>query len=333
MPAVRIDKLRQAAIDRLTRAGALPAIAAAAVDHMLTADRWGRATHGLSVRFAAILKQVEAGAGRRFAAIVADSGAYVTVDGQGSVGYAAGTQCADLLAERALEHGLAAVALRRTGHTGMIGYYTDRIARIGVVALGFAHCRPMMAPAGGAAPLLGSNPVSMAFPAQPQPILVDTGTAAVSYGSVLVARKEGRQLPPDSALDAGGRATRDPEAAAAGCLVPFGGHRGGALAVAIQLLAGAVTGASVIPPAGQDYGLLLIGLQRGLFAAPESYDAAVAEFAERYREVPARPGHQVRLPGSRRVAGDSTWTGDTVAGNQAPGNLEISVELAGLLKL
>jgi L-2-hydroxycarboxylate dehydrogenase (NAD+) len=184
----------------------------------------------------------------------------------------------------------------------MIGYYTNRAARAGIVAMAFGNCGPLMAPYGGTRRLLGTNPISFAFPAAPHPILVDLATSAVSVGEVLERMGAGEKLPEGRALDEDGRPTRDPAAARAGALLPFGAHRGGALAVAVQLLAGAFTGSAPIPPQGRDYGLLLVGFGRGMFAGDAGYDAAVNEFVAQYTSVPSRAGCEVRLPGSRRYA-------------------------------
>jgi len=125
-------------------------------------------------------------------------------------------------------------------------------------------------------------------------------TSAVSYGEVLELQRAGRELPDGCALDPQGNPTRDPAAARDGALLPFGGHRGGALAVAVQLLAGALTGAPAVPPSGQGYGLLMVGFERGAFAGAQDYDAAVQEFVRQYLAVPPRPGEEVRLPGAHR---------------------------------
>jgi L-2-hydroxycarboxylate dehydrogenase (NAD+) len=300
VPDVAIAELRERAAERLRQEGVPEQDARLLVEHMLTADLWGRPTHGLSTRFALVLKQAEEGRARRRHAIVRDGGTHVLVDGCNGFGYSQASVCTDLLVERVGACGLCTVALRNTGHTGLLGYYADRGARANVVTLAFSHCCPLMAPYGGARALLGTNPVAAAFPADPDPILVDTGTAAVTYGEAAVCRREGRALRPGCALDADGNPTTDPAAAREGCLLPFGDHRGGALAVAVQLLAGAFTGSDAIPPPGSGYGLLMIGFRKDLFADAAAYERGIRDFTDAYTATPAQPGHTVRLPGSGR---------------------------------
>jgi L-2-hydroxycarboxylate dehydrogenase (NAD+) len=276
------------------------------------------------VRFEYALHQAEAGAGRTAPELVLDRGHLAVVSGHNGFGYLAGHFATRLLIERAREHAIAAVALKAARHTGMLGYYVDMAARAGVVAMAFGHCCPLMAPAGGSRRLLGTNPVAFGFPAEPDPIVVDMATSAISYGDVLERQRAGELLPADCALDSEGNPTRDPAAALEGALLPFGGHRGGALAVAIQLLAGALAGAAPVPPAGQDYGLLLVGFSRGAFAGADSYDAAVRAFTEAYLSVPPLPGQEVRLPGARRYR---NWR------ERSAGCIAISDKLAVILGL
>ncbi|MCX7591539.1 MAG: Ldh family oxidoreductase, partial [Kiritimatiellae bacterium] len=256
--------------------------------------------------------------------VLKDTGPCVLVEGHHSLGYAAGRFCAQLLVERTILHGVACVGLRNTRHTGMLGYYTDMAARAGSVTFAFANCYPLVAPYGGTHALLGTNPISLAFPAKPDPILVDMATSAISLGEVLAREEAGEKLPVGVALDAEGRPTTDPAMARTGCLLPFGGHKGGALIVAVQLLAGLLAGSPAIPPFGKGYGLLLVGLKKDLFRPAEDYDEALAEFIARYHSVPSLPGHRVRLPGALRYS---------TLRSRSENFLEISESLAEMLDL
>ncbi|MBS3763434.1 MAG: Ldh family oxidoreductase [Planctomycetes bacterium] len=300
MIAVSHQKLTQKAIQKLENEGVASARARIVVDHMLTATLWGRSTHGFSVRFPYILKQAQEGAGEKQLEIVESSPIRVVVDANEGFGYLAGYRCTEILRDRVSKNGSATIALRNTRHTGMIGYYTNILARAGTVAMAFGNCVPLMAPYGGKEALLGTNPISFAFPAEPDPILVDMATSALSYGDVTERDQAGETLPEGCALGPEGEPTADAAEAREGALLPFGGHRGGALAVAVQLLAGVFTGAAPIPDEGKDYGLLMIGYRRGLLAGEQNYDHAVQEFIQRYLSVPERPGMEVRLPGSQR---------------------------------
>jgi len=324
MRTIQIPEVKALAEQRLVGAGLERSLAAALVDHMITADLWGRRSHGLSVRFPYVLSQAQKGAGRAQAEIAMDHGSAVLVDARDGFGYAAGDFCTSLLVGRVESHGLAAVSLINSRHTGMLGYYAERAARSNVVTLLFSHCCPLMAPYGGTRALLGTNPLAFGFPFKPDPIIVDMATSALNYGDVLLSQSAGRQLPEGCAVDADGRPTLDPAEARKGALLPFGGHRGGALALAVQVLSGILTGASPIPPHGHEYGLLFIGMSKGLFAGEAGYDEALAQFAAAYLSTPPIKGSVVRLPGSKRFEN---------CRNGRKSGLDVSDELAKLLGL
>lgn len=325
MPLVDIDVVRQRSVKCLEDVGVKAEQAELLVDHMLTADLWGRSSHGLSVRFEAMHDHaVEEGGGQPID-IVKDAGHHVVLDANGGFGYVAGRRTAEMLAKRTAEHGVACAVLRNSIHTGMLGYYGNFLAQKNIVSIIAADCLPLMAPCGGAEALLGTNPICFGFPADDDPILVDMATSGVSYGKVTELDEAGEELSEGVALDDKGCPTRDPGKARDGALLPFGGHRGGALAVAVQLLAGVLTGAEPVPDDGDGYGLLMVGFQKGVFAEDEVYDSSVREFIARYRAVPERTDGEVRLPGRRRYHNQR----ETLK----RGVVEISDDLASLLGL
>ena len=325
MVSFQIDTIRTKAEAGLVCRGVESDMAAELVDHMLTADLRGRSTHGLATRYRQTAKQAEAGRGQRSMEVAWDTGSLVKVNGNNGFGYYQGSRCVSMLTARVAKHGLCSVALRNTGHTGMLGYYADHAAREGVVTMAFSHCCPLMAPYGGSQALLGTNPLAIGMPADPNPVLVDLGTAAATFGQCRQYTQENKRLPEGVALDGAGKPTTDPGKAQQGCLLPFDGARGGALAVAVQLLAGAFTGSPAVPPRGEGYGLLLIGFSKGVFAGESAYEDAVETFVEQYRNIPAREGYEVRLPGSRGYAHERKL--------RTQGIMPIPEDLAGMLHL
>ena len=318
------EQLRRLCTHRLLSAGVTAEDADALVDHMLTADLWDRRSHGLSTRLPYILELAEKGVGKANPEIAKDLGHLVVVDGDNGFGYPAGALCADLLIERVKRHTTAFVGLRNTRHTGMMGYYIDRAARANVVAMAFSDCSALVAPWGGARKLLGTNPLAFGFPANPDPVIVDMATSAVTYMGVRMAEAAGVALPPDCAVDGHGNPTTDPTEALRGAMLPFGEHRGGALALAVQILSGALLGAAAVPPGGTDYGLLLVGVEKGAFSSPEAYESAIQDLIRQYLGVPSRPAMQVKIPGWSRY--------DNLRRNLKEG-VAVSTELAEILGL
>ena len=273
-----VAELRELA-SRALRSGNVPeAEAVVVVEALLEAELRGRPTHGL-LRLPGIIRRF-GGRGPTQASIVAEGGCWLRVDGGDGIGYVVAQRAVEWAGERARRHGLCLVGVRRATHCGMLGYYTGQLAADGLVALMMADCGAMVAPFGATSAVLGTNPVSIAFPHDPFPVLIDMGTSAATFGDVLVALREGRLLPEGAAYDASGQPTRDPAQARQGALRPFGGHRGSALALAVQLLSGALVGADALPTRGVNYGLFLLAIDPGTFGERGAFDAGVSAVVE-----------------------------------------------------
>ena len=260
------------------------------------AELRGRPTHGLN-RVEGLVRWLR---GRKPGRpeIVEERGPLVRMDGNDQSGYLVAAAMVEAAVRVAREQGFALVGARNARHAGMLGYYAGRVAEQGVVALMFAHCCPLMAPWGGAESVLGTNPIAAAFPRSPHPILVDLSTAATTQGAVSHARLTGDALPPDSAVDADGRVTTDPNAVHT--LLPFGRHKGFALSLMVQLLAGVVTGATGVPDDHTDYGHLLLAIRPDLFGAREHYERETDEVIRRLKACRKMEGHDhILIPGER----------------------------------
>lgn len=265
-------------------------------DVLIEAELCGRPTHGLN-RAAGLAEWL----GRRSPGrpeIVKERGALVHIDGRDQSGYVVATLVADVAVRVARREGHALVGACNTRHAGMLGYYVTRAARQNVIALMFADCLPLVAPWGGAEPVLGTNPIAAAFPNEPHPILIDMGTSATTSGALDQARRTGSQLPPEATLDAAGRFTRDPHAA--GTILPFGHHKGYALGLLVQLLSGVVVGAPAVPEGHYDYGLFMLAMRPDLFAPAEHYAEGVRELIRRLKATRPMDGFtEVLIPGER----------------------------------
>jgi len=209
-------------------------------------DLRGFHSHGV-LRLPGYVEGIERGAIRAEITLkrVSKRGATIVYDANHSLGHVVGHRAALKAVELAEEHGVGVVAVRNSSHYGIAGYYTTLIAERGMV--GFATCgtEPAVAPYGGSRAVLGTNPLSIAFPRRDgPPIVVDMATSLVSRGKVLQALKEDREIPEGWAVGPDGEPTTDPEEALEGALLPFGEHKGYALCLALEVLAGPVVGAA-----------------------------------------------------------------------------------------
>jgi delta1-piperideine-2-carboxylate reductase len=150
----------------------------------------------------------------------------------------------NLLIAKAHEQGIAALAIRNSHHFSALWPDVEPLAEQGLVALAFVNTRSYVVPAGGRARLYGTNPMAFACPRRDGPPMVwDQASAAIAHGEVLLARRDGRALPPGVALDRDGQPTTDPGAMIqGGALLPFGGYKGASIALMVEIMSAAVTG-------------------------------------------------------------------------------------------
>jgi LDH2 family malate/lactate/ureidoglycolate dehydrogenase len=219
---------------------------------------------------------------------------------------------ATLAQQLARQHGVGVVAVRGSNHLGALGYYTRLLADRGLVGLAVSGGGPRIAPWGGAEALLATNPWSFGFPAAGRtPIVVDVSNGVVLTGSVDEPASRGERIPFGWALDDRGRPTEDAAAGAAGSLLAFGGAKGTALSLALEMLVSVMTGAAYsrdVPSLAdaarpQRLGHFFLTLEVGQFMPPADMYRRVSEllgWVEASRPVDGGP--PVRVPGDRGEA-------------------------------
>lgn len=211
---------------------------------LVAADRRGVHSHGV-MRLPLYVQAVRTGG------IVPDAsmewarthGATAVLDAANGFGQVAMARALPKARELAAASGTAVVAVRNSSHYGAGAYWAGQLADDGLVALLVSTTGASVTPFGGADTVLGTNPLTVAFPTGGQePVLLDMATSAGAYGRIVAAAREGRPIPEGWAVDPEGRPTTDASEALAGALLPFGGHKGSGLAVLLELLAGPLAG-------------------------------------------------------------------------------------------
>lgn len=183
--------------------------------------------------------------------VVNDTGVVVTLDAGYGLGQVAAYDAMNLGIERARQHGAAIVGLRRPHHIGRIGHWAEQCAAAGFASIHLVSVPgdALVAPFGGSDARFGTNPFCAAFPRPgSDPILADFATSHLALGKTRVAHNSGRQVAEGTLLDADGQPTTDPGVMwrdPQGALLTTGQHKGSALAVLIELLAGAMVGGGV----------------------------------------------------------------------------------------
>ncbi|RKF14932.1 Ldh family oxidoreductase [Roseovarius spongiae] len=143
----------------------------------------------------------------------------------------------------ARENGIASLAICHSHTCTSLGYFTDRIAREGLIAFGATNASPIVAPPGGRHRAIGTNPIAFAVPDGQGGVAMqfDQSTTTVALGKITMAKAAGEPIPEGWAIDAQGAPTTDPEAALGGSLVSMGGYKGWGLGLMAELLAAGMT--------------------------------------------------------------------------------------------
>jgi hydroxycarboxylate dehydrogenase B len=250
---VRHDRLRAAVRAIFAAAGSSPRECALVAEHLVEANLRGHDSHGVGmipdyIQNAGLGELTINGA----VEVVRDGGGFLVCEGGLGLGQVIAHDAVALAIGRAKETGACILALRNSHHIGRIGHWAEQCAAQGLVSLHFVNvvADPLVAPFGGTAGRLVTNPVAIGFPRPGHdPIIVDFATSKLAAGKVRVAMNKGEELPDGVLIDGAGRPTRDPSALFGeprGALLPFGDHKGWGLALACELLGGALSGGPVM---------------------------------------------------------------------------------------
>lgn len=247
MPNIALTELQQLAQRALERAGASPDNAALTARALVYADSQGLSGHGVS-RVAMYTAHMQHGRidGAATARIVKDSGGAILVDAADGFAFPACALAISTAIGRAREHGIAFAGVTNSHHAGAAGFHLEAVAAAKMVGLGFANSPYAMPAAGGKRPIFGTNPIAAVFPRATEPaLLIDLSLSEVARGKLMVAAKEGKPIPLGWALDKAGNPTTDPKAGLEGSMLPLGGTKGAMLALMVELLCCALTGAQM----------------------------------------------------------------------------------------
>ena len=273
---------------------------------LVAAEVDGQGGHGFS-RVKAYAAQAKSGKVDGFAEPKATRAApaWLSVDAANGFAFPAIDMTIDHLGDLAKETGLAGAGITRSHHCGQLGAHVERLAEMGLVALMVANAPKAMAPWGGNAPLFGTNPIAFSVPRDGvPPLVIDLSLSKVARGKVMAAAKRGEAIPEGWAFDADGHPTTNADAALQGTMAPAGGAKGAALALMVEVLAGALTGANFSHEATSFFdgdgdppgvGHVMLAINPGQ-AAPASFAHRVEALLS---EIEVQDG--ARLPGLSRL--------------------------------
>ena len=239
-------ELEKIMVRALERSGATHAMSVATAGALLAAEMEGIASHGASriPQYCGHLRNGRA-VGSAVPAVVRDSKATCLVDARQGLAYQACAFGVREAIERAKRYGVSYVAITNSNHFGVAAYHVEAIAGVGLVGFAFSNSPAAMPAWGGQRPLFGTNPIAATFPRRSQPpLVIDLSLSAAARGRIMVAAREGKPIPEGWALDAEGNPTTDAKAALEGSMLPAGGVKGAMLALTVELLVCALSGAA-----------------------------------------------------------------------------------------
>ena len=285
-------------------AGTPTDLATQMADILVEANLAGHDSHGI-IRIPAYVDAIHKGSIVAAARpeVIQETPGSALVDGKYAFGHIAAAYATDVAVRKAKESKAVVVSIVRCNHIGRLGEWGSRAAAQGVIAIvtvGGSGGPGAAAPFGGAARALSTNPISVGMPSGERPdMLVDFATTAVAEGKIQVARAKKAPLPPGCILDKDGNPSTNPEDFYnGGMLLPFGGHKGYALAMVVEMLGAALTPGQQYNHNGHGGGAVIIAVDAATFRPRDEYEQAADATLGRIKDIPpARGFSEVLLPG------------------------------------
>ena len=245
-PNVRVQpgELKQACKTALNLAGVLDDHAEIAAEVLVRTDLMGIQTHGVG-RLVPYLKRLNAGLVNPDPQIevLEPAPAARIVDGDHGLGAVVAMTGTREAVKTAKKYGVGFVTCRNSNLMGAVAPYAFEACELGAVLIAGTNVFPSMAPTGGKEVVIGNNPVAIGVPREGSPhFILDVAMSAAARAKMREAQKRGDKIPFGWALDREGKPTDDPGVGMEGYLLPIGEHKGYGLALAVDLLAGVLSG-------------------------------------------------------------------------------------------
>lgn len=308
MARISLADLQQHVEAALLREGASPAMAASTAACLVKADAQGLSSHGVSRlwQYVGHLRNGRA-VGSAVPVVAHEFGACSLIDAKNGLAFAACDLAVKQAIEKAVQFGIGFSGVTHSHHFGVAALHLDAVAQRGMVGIALSNSPAAMPAWGGKRALFGTNPVAAIFPRkQGEPVTIDLSLSEVARGKLMVAAKKGEPIPLGWALDANGQPTTDPQAGLDGTMCPAGGVKGAMLALMVELLCTALTGAALGFEADSFFvdegnqpslGHAFLVINPGSLAGNDTYFSRVETLLDAMLEDDG-----VRLPGERRRA-------------------------------
>lgn len=276
-----------------------------------TADLYGVKTHGL-LMLNSHLERIKRGGYNLNPSlnIIRQTDAFALVDGDNGIGPIIADFCMKYAVDKCRTSGIYTVLSRNNNTFGPAFYYPLKAAEEGMIGFICSNSPAQMAPVGGREKMLGTNPFAAVIPVpDSDPIIIDMATSIVAKSRFKEYKENGLPLPTGWALDENGDSTTDPDKAIRGLVLPMAGYKGYAIAMLIDIIAGALSGAAFLNRVGRFYDSSNQSMNVGFYVVainPElvfdgDYENVITEYVDILRKSSAKANCKITLPGDDRI--------------------------------
>ena len=231
------------------------------------------------------------------------------IDADDCIGFVAADIAIKQAIRNAKKTGIGLVAVKRSGHYGLSGYYAEQAVKKNLVTMIYTNAPPAVAPHGALKSLFGTNPICFGTPTGTEiPFILDTSISMINRGKIRVAARNNKKIPEGVALDKFGKPTTNANKALHGVQLPIAGFRGSGLAWMVDILSGVLTGGNhagkVKDPfddftGPQNIGHLFITFKTNLFV--KNYNTRIKDNIKRIKRLPKIKGvKEIMYPGQNK---------------------------------
>ena len=305
------EELHRFVTEILLAAGADLRNAERVADGLVLSELSGVETHGIH-HLTGYVRDIKAGyiVPDAWPEVIKETPTSALVKGNWTFGFSITKYAMDIAIKKAKEQNVAVVGIVQTSHIGRVGEYAEMAADEGVISFiwcgGQSEEQQTTVPFGGMGKVLHTNPLSFGFPASAgHPMVLDFATTSTSGSKLVLAQKRKLKAPPGCIIDKNGDPTNDPEDFFnGGAHLPFGGHKGYGIMLAVEQLGRIFTGSDDFAEENRGgiynrhQGVTIIALKADVFGAMESLVQRSSELGRRMRAVKPAPGFsEVLVPG------------------------------------
>ena len=231
------------------------------------------------------------------------------IDADDSIGFVAADIAIKKCIQNAKKTGIGMVAVKKSGHYGLSGYYAEQATRKNLITMIYTNAPPAVAPYGASKSLFGTNPICFGTPTGSKvPFILDTSISMINRGKIRLAERKNKKIPQGVALDKFGKPTTDAKKALSGVQLPIAGFKGSGLAWMVDILSGVLTGSNhsgrVKDPfddfsGPQNIGHLFITFKTNLFV--KNYNNQIKKNIRTIKNLPKIKGiKKIMYPGENK---------------------------------